>query len=158
MHEAPQSQASALSRPQYRDPLPDLLAGDVPLEVNDNELVPAPREGERRTFELPASVWKVMVASYAIFLSALLGAMGGGHAGFAIAISAIYVIMFFGTAHVISRQAPPQPSSPLERSGSVLQTVYGPLARREVFSQVLIVPIVIAFFGVAIAVIRAVNA
>ncbi len=155
MFEAPRSQMPALARPRFIDPLPDLLAADVPLEVYDNEIVVAPREGERRTFELPASVWKVMVASYGIFLAALLGATGGGHAGFAIAISAIYVMMFFGTAHVILRQAPPQPRSALDRSGAVLQTIYGPLERREVYGQVLIVPVAIAFFGVAIAVIRA---
>lgn len=157
MSEPLQSQAHALS-PQYCDPLPDIPAVEVPAEVNDNEVVLAPLEGERRTFELPANVWRVMVGSYAIFLAALLGATGGGHAGFAIAISAIYVTMFFGTAHVILRQAPPQPRSPLERAGTVLQTVYGPLARHEVFGQVLIVPIAIAFFGVAIAVIRALVA
>lgn len=155
MYEAPQSQASAPSLPQHLDPLLDLPSVDVPVEVNDNEVVVGPREGERRTFELPASVWKMMVASYGIFLAALLGATGGAHAGFAIAISTIYVIMFFGTAYVISRQAPPQPSSPLERSGSVLQTVYGPMERSAVFGQVLIVPMAVAFFGIAIAIIRA---
>lgn len=154
MSEALQSQAPALS-PHYGDPLPDLVAVDVPVVVNDNEIVVVPREGERRTFELPANVWKVMAGSYALFLVALLGATGGGHAGFAIAISAIYVTMFFGTAHAMVRQAPEQPRSPLERSGSALQTVYGPMERGAVFGQVLIVPIAIAFFGVAIAVVRA---
>lgn len=158
MSEAPQSQAPVLSRPRYLEPFRDLQPLDVPVEVNDNEIVVAPREGERRTFELPASVWRVMVASYGVFLAALLGATGGAHAGFAIAISAVYVIVFFGTAHAISRQTPPQPRSPIERAGSVLQTIYGPMVRREVFGQVLIVPIAVAFFGVAIAVIRAVIA
>lgn len=155
MYDATQSQARDFSVPQYLDPLAELPATDIPNEVNDNEVVLASREGERRTFELPASVWKMMIASYAIFLAALLGATGGGHAGFAIAISAIYVVMFFGTGRAILRQAPSQPRCALQRPGSVLQTLYGPLERREVFGQVLVVPIAIASFGVAIAVLRA---
>lgn len=155
MYEAPRTQEPDLSVPEYNDRLPPWPATGVPAEANDNETVVPLREGERRTFELPASVWKVMVACYAIFLVALMGATGGGHAVFAIIISVVYVIMFFGTAHTLLRQAPPQPRSALNRSGSVLQTVYGPLRRSEVFGQILIVPIAIAFFGVAIAVVGA---
>ncbi len=126
------------------------------IESNDNETAAAPQQPEARMFELPATIWRVMIACYGIFLLALLGATSGAHAGFAIAVAALYVAMFFGAARVMLRQSPPQPRSPIERQGTVLQTTYGPLKRAEVYGQVLIVPIAVAFFGVAIAVIAAV--
>lgn len=138
-------------------PLPQNALAEplLPTPLNDNETAIAPLEGERLMFELPKGVWRVMFACYAVFLIALLGATGGAHAGFAIAISAIYVTMFFGTAKVMLGQGPKQPGSPLNNSGGRLQTIYGPLARSEVFGQVLIVPAAVAFFGIAVAVIIA---
>ncbi len=138
-------------------PVPD----DVRLEplfsspLNDNQTTIAPQEGERVTFELPAGVWRVMIACYAVFLIVLLAATGGARAGFAITVSAIYVTMFFGTAKAMLGQGPKQPGSPLNNSGGRLQTIYGPLARIEVFGQVLIVPAAVALFGIAVAIIIA---
>ena len=54
------------------------------------------------------------------------------------------------------RQAPPQPLSVLDRPCTVLQTAYGPLARKEVYGQVLIVPAAVALFGIGISVISAI--
>lgn len=134
----------------------DVLADRVfPAPLNDNDTAIAPLEGERLMFELPRWVWRVMFACYPVFLIALLAATNGAHAGFAIAVSAIYVTMFFGTAKVMLGQGPKQPRSPLNNSGGVLQTIYGPLARSEVIGQVLVVPAAVAFFGIAIAVIIA---
>ena len=147
---------SATPLPEAVDTLRDVLVPIPALEANDNEASRQAQQPESRMFELPASVWRAMIASYAIFLVALLGATGGAHAAFAIAISAIYIIMFFGTARVILRQAPPQSRSVLDRPGTVLQTAYGPLARKEVYGQVLIVPAAVAFFGIGISVISAV--
>lgn len=72
----------------------------------------AQRVGERRTFELPASVWQIMTACYAVFLIALLASTGGERADFAIAVSAIYLTMFFGTARMITLQCPQQDPAP----------------------------------------------
>ena len=130
------------------------LAPETPSEANDNETICTPREGERRTFELPAGVWKAMVGCYALFLLALLGATGDARASFAIAISALYVAMFFGTARMILRQSPAQPPSPLGRQGGVLHTICGPLGIREVYGQMLVVPAAITLFAVAILIIR----
>ena len=139
------------AEPAVLVPLPD-------LEANDNQAHTPPQQPESRMFELPAAIWRVMVACYAIFLIALLGATGGAHAGFAIVISALYVAMFFGSARVVLRQAPPQKRNALDRPGAILHTIYGPLARREVYAQVLIVPAAVALFGIAISVISAVLA
>lgn len=145
--------ATPLTKPRAAGP--DVLVPLPALEANDNE-ASTPQQPESRMFELPASVWGAMIVCYAIFLTALLGATGGPHAAFAIAISVIYVTMFFGTASVMLRQAPPQPRSALDRPGAVLQTACGPLARGEVYGQVLIVPAAVAFFGIAISIISAV--
>lgn len=130
-------------------------AAAVRPEANDNHADPA-RTGEQRTFELPRVVWIGMVACYAVFLTALLAATGAGRAGFAIAVSAVYVIMFFGTARAVARQGPRQAASPIERQGAALQTAFGPMSRGAVFGQILIVPVAVAMFGIAIATVIAV--
>jgi len=113
----------------------------------------AQRVGERRTFELPASVWQIMTACYGVFLIALLASTGGGRAGFAIAVSAIYIAMFFGTARMITLQGPRQDLAPVRNPGTHLQTAFGPMSRGAVFGQILIVPLAVAAFGIAIAIV-----
>jgi hypothetical protein len=88
-----------------------------------------------------------------VFLAALLCATGGAHAAFVIVVSAGYVAMFFGLTKVVLRHGPEQPRSVLDR-GRDLPTIYGPLARREVMAQMLVVPGAIAFFGIAVLIIR----
>ncbi len=127
----------------------------VPNEANDNENPARRQQPETRMFELPRAIWIAMIGSYAVFLAALLGATGGSRAAFAIVISVVYVAMFFGVARVMLGQANPQPTSPLDRSGGKLQSLYGPLGRMEVYTQVLIVPFAVAAFGIAISVIAA---
>lgn len=141
------------------DPLLELLPAIVVAEDNDNEGQLAPREGERRGFEIPARIWWSMVACYGVFLAALLAATGSSpHAIFMIVVSLGYVVMFFGLTKLMVHHGPAQTRSPLIHSGSVLQTVYGPLRSSEVAAQMLIVPLAVAFFGVAILAIRVVVA
>lgn len=159
MLEAPNTQAFPDHGAQVQnDPVSDTRAAITPVvqrEANDNH--PSfDRVGERRTFELPRTIWLGMIACYAVFLTALLASTSGGRAGFAIAVSAVYVVMFFGTARVIARQCPPQSASPLERRGAALQTAFGPMSRSAVYGQILIVPVAVAMFGLAIAGITAV--
>lgn len=127
----------------------------VPSEANDNENLALSEQPEARMFELPRAIWIAMIGSYAVFMAALLGATGGSRAAFAIVISVVYVAMFFGVARVMLGQSNPQPVSPLGRSGGTLQTLFGPLGRLEVYTQVLIVPVVVAAFGIGIGVIAA---
>ena len=136
------------------DSLQELLPPLVPAEVNDNETGDAPRIGEQVGFEVPPGIWVTMVACYALFLVLMLAATGGGHAIFAIVISAVYVAMFFGVAKTLMSQGPAQPRSPLERYDGKLATLYGPLGRGEVVAQMLVVPGAVVLFGVAILVIR----
>lgn len=128
---------------------------DLPAQDNDNEPAQLHRRGETIGFEIPAPIWVAMVSFYAVMLTALLAATGGAHAAFAIAISAVYVAMFFGTARALLQVGPRQSPSPLARAHGALATLYGPLKMSEVAIQMLIVPGLIAGFAVAVAVIRA---
>ena len=155
MSEALRDYAPEIEFAPVAEPLPDLMPPVRPAEDNDNEHArAAPRVGEQVGFEIPPAIWGAMVACYALFLVLLLAATGGAHAAFAIAISAVYVAMFFGTARAMLRQAPPQPRSPLTSYGGRLATLYGPLGRGEVVAQMLVVPGAVVLFGVAVLVIR----
>lgn len=138
--------------------LPELPVPAVQPGANDNDEPTPPQQPEARMFELPANVWVSMVSCYAIFLLALLGASGGAHVVFAIAIAAVYVAMFFGTARVMLKQAPEQPGSGWNGPEGVLHTLYGPVTRGDALGQILLVPAVVAFFGVAVAAISALLA
>lgn len=136
------------------DALRELLPEVRPAEDNDNDVVVRPRVGERTTFEMPRAMWAGMVACYALFLVTLLAATGGGRAAFVIAVSAVYVAVFFGTAKIGLRQQPQQAPSPLVKAGGKLQTIYGPLGLKEVAVQMLVVPGAVVLFGLSILVIR----
>ena len=150
MSEPLRQQPLAADVSELQELLPPIRLG----EVNDNDAPAAPRSGEAVGFEIPPAIWGAMVACYAAFLALLLAATGGAHAAFAIAVSAVYVAMFFGTARALLRQAPAQPRSPLANPGGKLATLYGPLGRGEVVAQMLVVPGAVGFFGAAILVIR----
>jgi hypothetical protein len=153
MSEAVLKQAPVLERPRA-DPLAELLPPLVPAEHNDNETVTELLAGEQRGFEIPPRLWVGMVACYGVFLSALLVATGGGESTLNIAISAFYMVMFFGLVKLLVQHGPKQARSPLDGQARTLQTLYGPLKEREVAAQMLVVPLCVAFFGVAILVIR----
>ena len=126
------------------------------LKVPALALVPTPAQPENRRFELPTSVWAGMIASYVVFFASITLATGGsGHAVFAIVISVLYTVMFFGVAWLIARQAGPDAASPLLR-GKPLPTWCGPMDAKAVYGQILIVPMAVALFGLGIAVIAAV--
>jgi hypothetical protein len=154
MSEALRKPAPELDFAPCDEALLELLPPILTEEDNDNERAAPPRVGERIGFEVPPAIWGAMIACYATFLAVLLAATGGGYAAFSIAISAIYVAMFFGTSKVLLQQGPAQPRSPLASYGGKLATLYGPLGRGEVVAQMLVVPAAIALFGVAILIIR----
>lgn len=148
MFDVLESPAKAIVQREYPGVTYDIADVDFPSKLDDRLIPNTPREGERRTFELPAIVWKVMVSCYAIFLAAMLGSLGGGRASFAIAVSAVYVSMFFGVAALMARHGPRQSHSVLDQNRGELQTIYGPMSRNAVFAQILVVPIAVALFGV----------
>lgn len=117
-----------------------------------------PAQPEHSDFEFPGWIWAVMLGGYGAFLGGLLGATAGnGRAEFAIAISAIYVAMFFGTARVLAN-VDGRRIGAFNRTGGKLNTWTGPMGVRSVAGQVLVLPVLLGFFGVAIAMIAAIVA
>ncbi len=112
---------------------------------------------EIRTFELPGSVWITMFTSYAVFFAALFIATGHGTAAiFALVVSIAYAVMYFGTAAVLNNVTAAQRKAlpPRDRTGG-LETQTGWMTNGAANAQILTVPILVAAFGCAFAVIRA---
>lgn len=106
-------------------------------------------------FQLPRSIWVAMFASYAVFFTAMAFLVDfGAFALFMVVISALYTAMYFGAGSILARLPRLPDPSPLDR-GMPLETWCGPMDRKAVAGQVLIVPMAVAFFGVSVAVISA---
>lgn len=124
----------------------------VEYQQHDVELVmPIKPTQELRTFGLPKSVWVTMFLSYAVFFGALI--MVTGHdksALFMIAISGCYTVMYFGAAAAMNSVG--ASGRPATVHGDI-DTYTGKLGEGAAFAQILTVPIMVAFFGVVIALI-----
>ncbi|WP_338242381.1 hypothetical protein [Aurantiacibacter hainanensis] len=135
---------------EIADRLEDILPE---IEVAPRELPVA--QPESRGFELPARIWLTMIACYGLFLAAMIAALGtSGKAMLSIAVSIVYVAVFFAVSRVMVLQNPGRGASPLDRDG-FLMTHFGPMESKAVYGQILVVPAAIAFFGVAVAAIIA---
>lgn len=137
---------------EIADRLEDILPE---IKVASKELPVA--QPEARGFELPARIWLAMIACYGLFLAAMITALGtSGKAMLSIAVSIVYVTVFFAVGRFIVAQNPGRGASPLDRDG-FLMTHFGPMDRKAVYGQILVVPAAICFFGVAVAVIIAIS-
>lgn len=118
-------------------------------------VVIAERHAQAADFEFPRWVWGTMSVAYAAFFAGILA--GTGHdleARFMIVISLFYTAMFFGTARLLTRVRPVNRLSGFARGIAPLQTLTGPMPATAVAAQVLVVPLCLALFGLAIAIIR----
>jgi hypothetical protein len=118
--------------------------------------VPIKATQELRTFELPKSIWLTMFLAYAVFFLAItIATRRDRSALFMIVISASYAVMYFGTATAMNAAgAHGRPATvPCD-----IDKATGRLSYRGAFAQILTVPLVIAFFGRAIAVVIAIVA
>ncbi|OQW80555.1 MAG: hypothetical protein BVN32_01540 [Proteobacteria bacterium ST_bin14] len=117
----------------------------------------AHRSHESRSFEMPRGIWAVMFGAYAVFFLAMLAATrGDGGAVFVIVISAAYAAMYFGTATVLKTVGDTMPATPAATHD--FETLTGRLSYGAGFAQILTVPLMIALFGVAIAIISLASA
>jgi hypothetical protein len=122
----------------------------------DEFFVPIKATQELRTFDLPKSIWWTMFLAYAIFFLGITVATGRDRSAlFMIVISASYAVMYFGTATVMNAVGA---SERPETVPGDIDTATGKLSYRAAFAQILTVPLVIAFFGCAMVVVRAVVA
>ena len=109
-------------------------------------------------FQLPTSVWALMIGCYVIFFGGMTALVAGSSfALFMVAISVLYAVVFFGMSSVLANLPGISWTSPLKR-GEALPTWCGPMNRKAVYGQVLIVPAGIALFAVAVALIGAATA
>lgn len=114
-----------------------------------------PTHPEHSSFEFPGWIWGSMLASYAIFFSAMFATTSSsGPAIFAVTVSLLYTAMYFGSARLLA-QIDRRKVRSFDRRGGVLDTWTGPMSTRSVAAQVLVVPLCVAFFGISIAVIKA---
>lgn len=117
--------------------------------------LPVRTQGEPVDLELPGWIWTAMAACYAVFFAGLIAATGhDGEAIFALVISIGYALIYFGTAGQMFGLRRPARRSLFARGLGPLQTWTGPMDARAVAAQILSVPACLAFFGVAIAIIR----
>ena len=113
----------------------------------------AHRSHESRSFEMPRGIWAVMFSAYAVFFLAMLAATrGDGGAVFVIVISAAYAAMYFGTATVLKAVGDTTPAATHD-----FETLTGRLSYGAGFAQILTVPLMVALFGVAFAIITLAN-
>lgn len=114
-----------------------------------------PAHPAHNALQVPAAIWRVMFGCYGIFLGGLLYATGrDGEALFMIAISAAYTILYFGLSGVlIGLDGHGARDGRIATAGD-LDTWTGTMSPGAVAAQILTIPICLAFFGVAVAVIR----
>ena len=132
--------------------------GAVEYYLNDQAIIsaPPPPRREVRTFDTPKSIWITMFASYAIFFMGLTIATGcDGITLMMIVISAGYAVIYFGTAIVMNNVD--QAARP-KQVPTTFNTHTGTIGYWAGFAQILTVPILIAAFSIAVAVIRSVVA
>ena len=118
-------------------------------------VAPAPRLSESSSFGLPGWLWATLFGAYATFFGALaLATAHDGDTVFAIVVSVLYTLMFFGTAAVLQGLGKrwQQGFEPGER---ILETYTGPMGTASVAAQVLTVPVLFAVFAIALIVMRA---
>lgn len=111
---------------------------------------------EDRTFELPGSIWAMMLLSYAVFFAALAIAVGGTFDAVGmVVISVCFAIMYFGTAAVMTRMAKAHRRADRGAgcSSMEIETLTGPLDYRAAAAQILSVPALFALFAVCVAII-----
>ncbi len=112
---------------------------------------------EARTFGIPAIIWGSMAASYALFFLGLVAGTGhDGRALFMIAISTLYAVMYFGTAFALNSLSGSGQNEKSQWIKGKFDTFTGRMSFGAVYGQMLVVPMVFAFFGISIAIIRSV--
>jgi len=125
------------------------LVAEVPSASEQAEL-----RGEAVSFAMPRGIWPIMFASYAIFYAVMALAAGrDGTTLMMLVISAGYTVIYFGTAALLDRV---NSAGRPRRAARDFDTCTGRMSYRAGFAQILAVPILVAIFGVCIAIMWAV--
>lgn len=111
-----------------------------------------------RTFEIPAALYGMTVCSYAIFLGLTAAAFASPGLILPMAIFVFIIAAGFGVPAIWTRLKSGNPSSPLsmgEFTRKGIMTHTGWLSAREASAQMLILPVLVVLWGVAVVTIAA---
>ncbi|MEP3049991.1 MAG: hypothetical protein ABJP48_03150 [Erythrobacter sp.] len=113
---------------------------------------------EDRNFELPTALYGLTVALYFAFLVVAFAGFAAPGLVIPVAISALLVFAGFGVPTLWTRLAPKNPSKPMTMGyfkNKGIMTNTGWLSSSEATIQMLILPVLIALWGLAVVTIAA---
>ncbi|RGP40120.1 hypothetical protein BPTFM16_00396 [Altererythrobacter insulae] len=114
-----------------------------------------------RSFELPTALYAATVGLYFAFLGVMYAGLSSPGLVIPMAIFAIFIVGLFGVPAIWTRLAPENESQPLTlgKFGSAgIMTHTGRLAARDATIQMLILPVLVLLWGVAVVTIVALVA
>jgi len=141
-----------MSRRQTRE---QLLVGD--------EIVAAPAKGacEDQTFELPTAIYIAMATMFAGFIAVMGVSFRGGHMPVVYGVIFAFIAAFFAVPGLFPGQVPEEsrtkPLSLFEFGRRGITTATGRATAREATILVLLLPLLILCFGIAVATIASLT-
>ena len=119
-----------------------------------------PRTRVDRNFGLPTGLYAATVGLYLAFVGLMATLFANPELGIPLVIFAGFIVFGFGLAGYWAKMQPDNPTAPLtwgQFSTRGIQTLTGPLDASQATVQVLILPVLILFWGACIALIVAVQ-
>lgn len=120
--------------------------------------LPNIRQDVDRTFQLPTRLYVATVGLYFAFLAVMAAGFWTGEMGLVIAVCVFYVAMAFGVPSLWARMNPHHEAkaidwSVFQRNGIVTMT--GHMKATDATAQVLVLPVLVFFWGAATATLAA---
>ncbi len=119
---------------------------------------PRPRTKVDRTFELPTGLYMATVGCYLAFLATLATAFASPGLIIPIAICVLTIFAIFGVPSAWARMAPESAKKPMasnQFNSRGISTLTGHLSAGEATVQVLVLPVLIVLWGLAVVTIAA---
>lgn len=126
-----------------------------PIAANDAE---APRFFSDNTFELPAGIYAASLGCFLTFLATMVAGFGNPELGIPMAIFGIFFAGFYGIPVIMAKQAPEGSNKTLtwgQFKSRGIMTHTGKLPAGEAVAQVLVLPVLVVFWGIACIIIAA---
>lgn len=128
-------------------------------KISDRVATPNIRQDIDRSFELPTRLYVATVGLYFAFLAVMAAGFQTREMILPMAIFVIYIVMAFGVPMLWARMKPDNDSKAIDwvrfrESGIVTMT--GPTKAKDATAQVLILPVLILFWGIGTVAIAAV--
>ena len=120
----------------------------------------APRQAIDRSFELPSGLYAATVGLYLVYVGVMTAAFGNPSLALPLIVIAFFIVAAFAVPAMWFRMGPQNLQKPLTFAAlrnRGIQTATGPLDAGAAAVQVLVLPVLILFGGVAIAIIAALT-